>query len=369
MNDMRGIFLTGITGTLGREMLRELIQTPENLLFLLVRAGNRSAPGVRLEKMMSELGFSAAQRQRVVLLEGDITQAGFGLKAEDLQRLLAEAHVFYHAAALTQLNGSREDCERINVGGTLHALEIAKKLVREGRLARFFYFSTAYAAGSRQKYCSFEDRLPEHPVFANFYESSKYASETNVRKAFAAGLPGAIFRPSIVVGHSETGEVSQFNVIYPFMRLFAHGMLRILPTRLENSFNIVPIDFVVKAALAISENPACLGKAFHLVTQTPPTIETLIRVKKEDYPGMADPLVVAPADFRREDLEPAEQFIYDMLQPYLGYLNDDLTFDTANTAAFLAGTGVEFPKTDADFLRTLLRYAVGQGYLVIPSSK
>jgi len=365
MTNARGIFLTGITGTLGREMLRELIQRPENRLFLLVRAGNRNAPLARLEKIMEELGLSADQRQRVAVLEGDITQPGFGLKAGDMQRLLAEVQVFYHVAALTQLNGSKEDCERINVGGTLAALEIAKRLVKEGRLERFFYFSTAYAAGSRQKYHSREDALPEHPVFANFYESSKYASETNVRKAFAAGLPGAIFRPSIVVGHSETGEVSQFNVIYPFMRLFAHGMLRILPTRLENSFNIVPIDFVVKAALAISQKPECTGKTFHLVTRNPPAIETLIRVKKEDYPGMADPLVVAPSDFRREDLEPAEQFIYDMLQPYLGYLNDDLTFDTTNTAAFLAGTGVEFPKTDAAFLRTLLRYAVGQGYLVV----
>jgi hypothetical protein len=46
-----------------------------------------------------------------------------------------------------------------------------------------------------------------------------------------------------------------------------------------------------------------------------------------------------------------------------------LTFDTANTEKALQGTGIGFPKTDYNFLKVLLQYAVDQGYLLIPTAR
>ncbi len=363
--DRQGIFLTGVTGTLGQEMLRSLLERGAGgPVYVLARSSRKLSAEARVHKLLENSAVSLQTRSRLKILSGDVTLPNFGLGPEDLDLLGRDVQRFFHIAALTSLNGSKEDCERINLGGTRHALDLAQFLAAKGRLERFFYFSTAYAAGSRQKYHSREDELPAQPVFANFYESSKYQAETLVRAALAEGLKGMIFRPSIVVGHSQTGAVSQFNVIYPFMRLFAHGMLRILPTRLENSFNIVPIDYVVEAALRISEHDEFLGRAFHLVTPEPPMIGMLIEQKLEDYPDLAEVEVVDPATFSRESLAPEQQFIYDMLSPYLGYLNDELTFDTSNTQTALQKVGLSFPKTGKPFLRTLLRYAVDQGYLV-----
>ncbi len=365
----KGTFLTGVTGTLGQEMLKTLLNQTGGPLFVLARANRRQSAVDRVHKLIANSGFAQSTLDRIKVLEGDVTEPGFGLKSAELQSLKQGARRFFHAAALTSLNGSQEDCEKINVGGTRHALEIAEQLKDSGCLEKFFYFSTAYAPGSRQRYHSFEDYLPVKPVFANFYESSKYQSETLVRNALAGNrIHGMIFRPSIVVGHSETGEVSQFNVIYPFMRLFAHGMLQILPTRLENSFNIVPIDYVVNASLAIAAQEDCLGKTFHLASLEPPTVGMLLEVKREDYPDVPLITIVDPGQFCREDLEPAQQFVYDMMAPYMGYLNDSLTFDCRNTAQALSRAGMSFPKTDIAFLRTLLRYAVGQGYLMIKSA-
>ena len=212
-----------------------------------------------------------------------------------------------------------------------------------------------------------EDELSELPAHANFYESSKYEAEKNVRKAMAAGLPVTIFRPSIVVGNSQTGEVSEFNVIYPFMKLFAHGILKVLPTRLENSFNIVPIDFVIRAAAAISKQPGSLGKTFHLVAKEPPSIGMLLKIKDEEFPGLPPVEVLAPEDFSQENLDSSSQQVFQMLEPYLGYLNDNLTFETSNTETALEGTEIEFPKTDSRFLKILIDYAIDQGYLLVPA--
>lgn len=367
MKTKKTLFITGVTGTLGKEFVRDILVNGDENIYVLVRRSSRFSHWDRMRKILSGFGLENALGTRVQALEGDITLPDFGLCKEDLEDLRQRVDEFFHIAALTALNGSEEECGRINFGGTREALKLAWDLRKNGKLQRFFYFSTAYVSGSRQTYHAKEDELPEHPRHANFYESSKFAAETKVREALASGLPVTIFRPSIVVGDSVTGEVSEFNVIYPFMKLFAHGIITKLPTHPENSFNIVPIDFVIKASRAIAKQPGSVGKTFHLVTQEPPAIGMLLEVKSENYPELPEIEMIPPDSFKKENLDPMGQTVYQMLEPYLGYLNDHLTFDTSNTEKALEGTGIRFPKTGKDFLRTLVNYAVDAGYLVVPA--
>lgn len=365
MAEARTLLITGVTGTLGKEMIKELILTTEDKLYVLVRRKGRHSHWDRMRKILAAANLERYLGTRIQVLDGDVTLPQLGISDENLSVLRSEVTEFFHVAALTALNGSQEDCARINTGGAKNAVDLAWDLYKNGKMKRFFYFSTAYVAGSRQTYRSFEDALPENPAHANFYESSKYQAEKNVREAMKSGLPLTIFRPSIVVGDSRTGEVSEFNVIYPFMKLFAHGILTVLPTRLENSFNIVPIDFVIKSSMAIARQAGSVGKTFHLVTQNPPMIGTLLKVKTEEYPQLAHVEVISPDEFKPENLDVVSKSVYQMLEPYLGYLNDDLTFDTANTEEALRGTGIAMPKTDEEFLKLLLRYAVDAGYLIL----
>lgn len=365
MSEKQTYFLTGVTGTLGKELIREMLETTPHHLYVLIRGKKNLSSHERLRKILALSGLERFLDARITAVDGDITRPGFGLSAEDLGRLRSETDRFIHVAALTALNGSREECFAINLGGTKEALALAWDFRKNGKLKRFFYFSTAYVAGSRQTYCSLESGLPENPAHANFYEASKYEAEKCVRQAIAEGLPATIFRPSIVVGHSKTGATSEFNVIYPFLKLFAHRIITKLPSRRENSFNIVPIDFVIEAALAIAAREDSVGKAFHLVTKDPPSIGTLLDVAREEYPQIPPVDLIDPDDFDAATLPAQEKFVYDMLAPYLGYLNDNLTFDTSCTEAALKGTGVVFPKTDAEFLKRLLAYAVDAGYLVV----
>jgi len=361
----RGIFLTGVTGVLGRELVSELLLKTEAKIYLLIRGRKNLSHVDRARKILASKGLDKLVGTRVQVMEGDITLPLFGLSPDDHVSLARDVTHFFHVAALTALNGSERDCNQVNLGGTREALKIAALLREKGCLERFYYYSTAFVAGSLQTYCSLEDELPREPSFANFYESSKYASENEVRAALAGGLPATIFRPSIVVGDSKTGEVSEFNVIYPFMKLFAHGILKRLPTRLDNSFNIVPIDFVTNASVHIAFLPESVGKTYHLVTRRQPTIEMLINVAAEEYPQLPSIEIIDPEEFSKEELGPNEQFVFGMLEPYLGYLNDHLTFDTRNTEAALKGSGLAFPETDLDFLRRLIQYAVEAGYLVV----
>lgn len=359
------IFMTGATGVLGQDLVKELLETTQADIAILVRAKNRKSHSDRIKKLLTGIGLDAHLGARIRVIEGDVTYHKFGIKKEDLEFLERECKVFYHIAALTALNGTEKECREINVGGTEHALELAWDLRKNGKLERFVYFSTAFVAGSVWDHCSKEDELPAKPVFANYYESSKYKAESKVREAMAKGLPVTIIRPSIVVGHSVTGVVSDFNVIYPFFKLFAHGALSQLPTHVENTFNIVPIDFVIKATSTIMKNPKSINKAYHLVSPHPPSIGMLLKLAKEEYPNVPPIRVTHPKDFQKTKMSAQEQMVFAIMEPYLGYLNGHLTFDTTNTREILRGTGLPMPKTDYDFLRTIVHYAVKAGYLAI----
>lgn len=358
------IFMTGATGVLGQELVKELLLTTASDIAVLAREKNRVPHGARVQKLLGELGMDSCLASRVRVIEGDVTKHKFGIHKKDLEYLELECKVFYHIAALTALNGTEEECRKINIGGTEHALELAWDLRNKGKLGRFIYFSTAFVAGSVWTHCSKEDELPAKPAFANYYESSKYQSESRVRAAMAKGLPATIIRPSIVVGHSETGEVSDFNVIYPFIKLFAHGILTKLPAHPENTFNIVPIDFVIKATCAIVKDPGSIGKCFHLVSPDPPAIGTLLSLRSE-FPKAAEVELIDPKKFQKSTLDPQGQMVFAMLEPYLGYLNGNLTFDVTNTKEILRGTRIPMPKVDLAFLKTMIQYAVEAGYLAI----
>jgi len=75
---------------------------------------------------------------------------------------------------------------------------------------------------------------------------------------------------------------------------------------------------------------------------------------------------VDPETFRKDKLDGFTQTVFQIMEPYLGYLNGNLTFDTKNTVEALQGTGIEFPETGAEFIKVLLRYAVDSGYLLAP---
>ena len=367
MNKVRTIFITGVTGGLGRELLKLFLERTEDRLLLLVRSRSGESHERRVAKLLDRIGVNGRANGRVRVLEGDIVQSRLGLNSEDWKTAVRETDEFYHSAALTNLGASREEAEPINLGGTRHALELAREARQSGRLERFYYFSTAYVAGCRTSLHALEDELPGKPLFGNAYEATKFEAERTVRQEMAAGLPATIFRPSIVVGDSERGAVSEFNVIYPFLRLFAHGLLKKVPSRLEHSFNIVPIDYVIRASFALARRADTQNKTFHLVTEEPPTLRMLLEVKEEYGNGFPPVEVVPPEDFSVEDLDERERQVFATLDPYLGYLGDCLSFDTKNSRQALQGTGVSLPRTDRVFLRKIIDYALEKGYFLKPA--
>ncbi len=260
------IFLTGGTGFLGREILgRVLFYRPEERVALLIRPRSASQdPHLRARMLLEEVFGPAKAREflpRVEVVPGDVTLENFGLSEADFRAIAARTTSLFHCAASTDLNQELEHARFINVGGTEQVLRFADHAVSTNSF-RLFHVSTAYVAGNTRAVCGAHD-LNIEGAFRNSYERSKAEAEALVRRV-KDRVPVCIFRPSIVVGDSVTGETSAFNVIYVPAKLLVKGVLNCLPGCPQASFDLVPVNYVADAILRLAAQNHPSGSCFHL---------------------------------------------------------------------------------------------------------
>src|SRR5690606_7497686 len=113
--------------------------------------------------------------------------------------------------------------------------------------------------------------------FRNHYEESKYLAELSVEK-LKGELPVTIFRPSVVVGDSQTGETAKYDGIYSLIHylLKAPRLLRLLNVGNHDvRLNLVPVDFVVEGMAALSSDANAEGKTLALADPEPLTTAEL----------------------------------------------------------------------------------------------
>ena len=97
------IFLTGSTGYIGAHVAAGLLERHSDRMNLLVRANDEHEGEVRLWKSL-QLHFPFPQfheylRTRINIFRGDLTDARFGLSADDYSRLVQTTDAVIHCAA------------------------------------------------------------------------------------------------------------------------------------------------------------------------------------------------------------------------------------------------------------------------------
>ena len=256
----RGVLLTGATGFLGREILARLLEGGECEVYTLVRAQDQAQAEARLRETISSLsGEIDPWSSRAIAVPADLCAPDLGLT--DTQRewlALRVAHVI-HAAASVSFELGLPESRTINVEGTRQVLDLAELAALRDGLESFTHISTAYVAGTHRGRFRGED-LDRGQDFRNAYERSKFEAEELVRSR--TDLPVQVLRPSIVVGDSQTGWTPAFNVIYWPLRAFARGAYPVLPTRRSAAVDVVPVDYVADATIALAGRP---GTTYNLV--------------------------------------------------------------------------------------------------------
>jgi long-chain acyl-CoA synthetase len=261
---MTSTFLTGATGFVGQAVLHRLLERTDRPVHALVRAPDQEAADDRLRGVLQAL-YDDPDRHadRVHAVPGDLTSPRMGMSDDRREALAADVDEIVHCGASVSFELGLRESRAINVAGTARVLGLAEDCAGRGGLRRMTSVSTAYVAGDRSGTVA-EEELDAGQGFRNSYEQSKHEAEAMVRSHMDR-LPLTVVRPSIVVGERGTGWTSSFNVIYGPLRAFASGAYPVLPGRRRAPVDVVTVDYVADAILALSGAQEARGGTYHVV--------------------------------------------------------------------------------------------------------
>jgi NAD(P)-dependent dehydrogenase (short-subunit alcohol dehydrogenase family) len=348
---MGSYLVTGATGFIGRHLVECLLER-EGTIHVLVREGSRA----RLEELFAGWG---ADEGRIVPVVGDLTAPLLGVSDGDRKALGGVDH-FFHLAAVYDMEADDETNRKLNVEGTRSAVELANDLG-----AKHFHHTSSIAVSGRYRGLFLENMFDEGQKFGDPYSRTKFESEKLVREE--CRVPWRVYRPGIVVGHSQTGEMDKVDGPYYFFKVIQR-LRGVLPqwapvVGLEGgNINIVPVDFVAKAMDHLAHKDGLDGRAFHLTDPNPKSAGHVINVfaRAAHAPEFAmrigrQIIDVVPKQARGmvSQLPPVRRIVDQVLRDFgipretLSYIDYPTDYDCRDTQALLEGSGISVPALEA----------------------
>jgi NAD(P)-dependent dehydrogenase (short-subunit alcohol dehydrogenase family) len=250
-------FVTGATGFIGKRLVKTLLARRGATVYFLLRPQSEG-------KVSALLDYWGVTKARAIPVFGDLTSKKLGVAADEIKKLKGKIDHAYHLAAVYDLSADEASQVEVNIEGTRNVVEFARA-IDAGHL---HHVSSIAAAGMYEGVFR-EDMFEEAEGLDHPYFMTKHESEKIVRKE--SKVPWTVYRPALVVGESQTGEMDKIDGPYYFFKLIQR-MRQILPPWMPSvgleggRINIVPVDFVVAALDHISHAKVDLNKrCFHLV--------------------------------------------------------------------------------------------------------
>ena len=214
------VVVTGATGHVGANLVRELLQRGRKVRVLIHQ---------------EEIGLEGLDVERVT---GDVRDLA------TLERAFADAEIVYHLAAVISIVGDPDGrVHAVNVDGARNAAQAA---LRCG-VRRFVHTCSIHAFDQAPLSEPLDEQRARvvsrsHPA----YDRSKAAGEAEVRKVISEGLDAVIIHPTAVIGPHDY-RPSRLG------RLFIDLYHRRLPALVSGGFDWVDVRDLVAGILSAEE--------------------------------------------------------------------------------------------------------------------
>ena len=353
---VKRILLTGGTGFIGQFLAIKLLKEGHFLIFLA-----REKEGVTAEERISSaLAF--------VDIDVYINYRHMYEVVEKIPENIKVDEIYHVAGSTSFAETEREEIFRVNLLWTKNILWIA----RRAHSSAVHYISTSYVCNSTQSIV-YEIPADCYATFQNPYAESKCLAEKSVLK-FGEENPICkvfIYRPSIVVGRSWDGLISNFRGFYhymePFFRL-GNAIIRKnglkdeiidlpiwVPGNPKADINIITIDYMIDIMMMIRQKN--IPGIYHLTNDSPPTygwlLEESLRVLNISGPSPLQD----PAETSR-NLRRFEKGIARGVEKYIAFVTAETRFDVSRVRHVLGSDYYNHPRITSEVVQTLLRFAI-----------
>ncbi|HEY6045806.1 MAG TPA: SDR family oxidoreductase [Pyrinomonadaceae bacterium] len=342
------VLLTGFPGFIAGRLVKQLAREGARFI-LLVQPSLAERARNEIASIAEETGAPLANFSMV---EGDITKEALGLAKSEQDRVRAEATTLFHLAAIYDLAVNREIAQLVNVQGTRNVNDFARSI---RNLQRYHYVSTCYVAGKRSGLIR-EDELAHTAGFRNHYEESKHLAEKAV-DAMKSEMPVTIHRPAVVCGDSRTGETAKYDGIYyliHYLRKWPGGLTLLNIGNRDVRLNLVPIDFVIDAMVALAEDERARGATVQLADPAPLTTEQLFDEISKVI-GRRSLFTVPRSIVYPTLMLPGAPRITDLPHSAVPYFFLEQSYDTTRATDLLAPHGITCPKFP-DYVGALVKF-------------
>lgn len=255
------LLVTGFPSLYARTMVHHLlVAEPRALVYAIV-------PEDRQKRAEAERDLLAPEgRERLVLLSGSPSAIDLGLSGAEFRMLAAEVDHIHHIAHAT-VGADPKSARAANVIATAEVIELARSAPH---LERLVLHSTAHVSGDRTGVV-YEDDLSSGQAFRSEVEETRMRAEELARRAMR-DVPISVVRPTTIVGDFDPLEDERLDGLYLLALLIVATPAEIaipFPGKGDTPLNIVPLDFVVRAAHAIGRTRSAAGRTFHLTDPHP----------------------------------------------------------------------------------------------------
>ena len=358
-------FMTGATGFLGQFILRDLLARGQRIVAML--RGPTAEASARLSRQTRDMGSPID-----AFLESGQLQIVSGAFPDQLPECTwGRTDAIINCAASLQLfTNSSGDPFKTNVAGVKAMLDWADA----HGVTRMHAVSTAYTCGWNSGTILERFHQPE-PKFQTDYEKSKWMAEMLMAEwSRQAGRTLTVYRPSFLIGDSETGYTCQFAGFYQFARLVSvlkrqyadpkNGSKTYIPLRIpgrpEDRQNIVPVDFASKMIAEIILRPQFHGRIYHLTNPHGPTNDMMKRIY-EEYFGLYGGYFADPDEVIGK-CSHAESLLWDQYNLLTPRVVHTPQFDMTHTQEAMQASQTEFPELTPERIFMLLDFAAARDW-------
>lgn len=376
------ILLIGSTGFLGIHILDAFLKSERGTVYCLIRPKNNFDPVTRLKQKISFYfgeKYFEKYKNRICIIQGDITQPDLGLSAENINNLTNNINAIINSGAIVKHFGQVDIFEKINVNGTHNIIELCKKMNK-----RLLHISTVSVSGNGEKEETVVETaenidkkkiFKETSLFINqnikgIYAITKYKAECMVLKAISEGLDAQILRIGNITSRYSDGlfqENVEENAFAKKIKSFIE--ISAFPDYLlPHSIELTPVDLCANATIKILQyNSSC--NVFHIYNTKLLPIKLLVKTIEKNniklYPVsdqlLADIITGILNDDNRKSI--LSGIIHDLDKDKHLVYTSNIRLNCDFTEAYLQKIGFNWLDINEEYLLKYIKYLNKIGFI------